>query len=171
MNKKQSSNYQVPLRRRREQKTDYDQRLELLKSGQTRAVVRVSNNNTRVHLSTYEREGDENTAQTLSRELEEYGWDGHTGNLPAAYLTGFLAGMKANVDEAVLDAGLRSVKSGGRLFAAVEGLRDAGVHVPAGEEMIPDEGRLRGEHIEEMHGNDITDTFEKVKENIEGDYQ
>ncbi len=165
-----SSNYQVPFRRRQEQKTDYDQRLELLKSGSPRVVVRLSNNHTRVQISEYEREGDQNTAQTISKELKEYGWDEHTGNLPAAYLTGFLAGMKADVDEAVLDVGLRSVKKGGRLFAAIQGLRDAEVHVPAGEEMIPGEGRLRGEHIEEMHGNDITDTFEKVKENIEGDY-
>jgi large subunit ribosomal protein L18 len=165
-----SSNYEVPFRRRREQKTDYKQRLELLKSDTARAVVRLSNNHARVHLAQYSSEGDVNQAQTLSRELEEHGWDGHTGNLPAAYLTGFLAGKKSDADEAVLDVGLRTVKSGSRLFAAVQGLRDAGVEVPVGEEMVPEEGRLRGEHIEEMHGNDITETFEEVKENIEAEY-
>lgn len=164
------SNYRVPKRRRREQSTDYKQRLELLKSGKPRAVVRLSNNHTRVQLTKFDREGDENTAQTVSKELEEHGWDEHTGNLPAAYLTGYLAGMKSDDDEAVLDVGLKSVKKGGRLFAAVKGLQDAGVHVPAGEEMIPDEERLRGEHIEEMKDSNITETFETVKENIEGEY-
>lgn len=165
-----SSNYEVPFRRRREQKTDYNQRLELLKSDTARAVVRLSNNHTRVHLARYSSEGDVNQAQTLSGELEEHGWDGHTGNLTAAYLTGFLAGKKADAEEAVLDVGLRTVKQGSRLFAAVQGLKDAGVNVPVGEEIIPEEGRLRGEHIEEMHGNDITETFEEVKEDIEEEY-
>lgn len=165
------SNYQVPFRRRREQKTDYDQRLELLKSGKTRAVVRLSNNHTRVHLVEYSPEGDENNAQTVSKQLEEYGWDGHTGNLPAAYLTGYLAGMKTDVEEAVLDVGLRSVKAGSRIFAAVQGLKDAGVEIPVGEDMVPDKPRLKGEHIEEIRGTDTTQTFEKVKQNIESEIE
>lgn len=165
-----SSNYRVPMRRRRERKTDYDKRLELLKSGKARAVVRLSNNHTRVHISSFNREGDINEAQTVSKELEDLGWEHHTGNLPAAYLTGFLAGMKTDVSEAVLDNGLRSVKKGSRLFAAVKGLQDAGVEVPASDEVLPSEERVRGEHIEEMHGNDITQSFEKVREEIEGEY-
>ena len=165
------SNYRVKKRRRREQATDYKQRLELLKSGVPRAVVRTSNKHTRVHLADFNREGDENQAQTISKELAEHGWDESTSNLPAAYLTGYLAGMKADSDEAVLDVGLRQVKSGGRMFAAVKGLRDAGVHVPAGEKMFPSEERTRGEHIEEMkNDSNITETFETVKENIEGEY-
>jgi large subunit ribosomal protein L18 len=166
-----TSNYQVPKRRRRDQETDYKKRLNLLKSGKARAVVRLSNKHTRVQLSQFNRKGDENTAQTISKELEEYGWDEHTGNLPAAYLTGYLAGMKADTDEAVLDVGLRSIKQGGRLFAAVKGLQDAGVHVPAGEEMFPQEGRMKGEHIEEMKDSKITETFEKVKDNITGEFE
>jgi large subunit ribosomal protein L18 len=165
-----STNYNVPFKRRREQKTDYKRRLKLLKSGKPRAVVRTSNNHTRVHISHYEREGDRNEAQTLSKELEDHGWEHHTGNLPAAYLTGFLAGMKADVEEAILDMGLREKKNGSRVFAAVKGLQDAGVHVPAGEEVFPEEGRMRGEHISEMTGEDVPENFEEVKENIEGEY-
>ncbi len=161
-----SSNYHVPFRRRRDQKTDYDQRLDLLKSGKPRAVVRLSNNHTRVHIAEYSQKGDENRVQTVSGDLEEYGWDGHSGNIPAAYLTGYLAGMKADISEAVLDVGLKNVKKGGRIFAAVQGLRDAGVEVPVGEDMVPEESRLRGEHIEEMRETDTTENFEKVKENI-----
>ncbi len=165
-----STNYNVSFRRRREQKTDYKQRLNLLKSGKPRAVIRTSNNHTRVHIAHYEREGDVNEAQTISKQLEEYGWEHHTGNLPAAYLTGFLAGMKAETEEAILDLGLREKKNGGRIFAAVKGLQDAGVHVPAGEEVFPEEGRMRGEHISKMRDADVPENFEKVKENIQGDF-
>jgi large subunit ribosomal protein L18 len=164
------SNYQLPFRRRREQKTDYKQRQKLLKSGKPRAVVRLSNNHTRVHLSHYERDGDRNTAQTVSKELEDYGWEHHTGNLPAAYLTGYLAGHKADSEEAVLDLGLKEMNKGGKMFAALKGIIDAGVHVPAGDEIFPEESRIRGEHIKEMSDKDVPSNFETVKENIEGEF-
>ena len=164
------SNYQLPFRRRREQKTDYKQRKKLLKSGKPRAVVRLSNNHTRVHLSHYERDGDRNTAQTVSKELEDYGWEHHTGNLPAAYLTGYLAGHKADSDEAVLDLGLKEMNKGGKMFAALKGIIDAGVDIPAGEEIFPEESRIRGEHIKEMSDKNVPSNFETVKENIEGEF-
>ena len=165
----ETSNYEVPFSRRKEQKTDYEQRLDLVSSDKPRVVVRLSNNHTRVHVSRYNPEGDENSAQTISKELEEYGWEHHTGNLPAAYLTGFLAGHKADTEEAILDIGLRKNSRKGRVFAAVQGLRDAGVEVPAGEEAIPDQSRMNGEHIKEMTGEDVPENLETVKENIEGD--
>lgn len=166
----ETSNYEVPFKRRKEQKTDYEQRLDLINSGKPRAVVRLSNNHTRVHISRYDREGDHNSAQTISKELEEYGWEHHTGNLPAAYLTGFLAGHRADTEEAILDIGLRKNSRKGRVFAAVQGLRDAGVEVPAGDEALPDRSRTRGEHIEEMTGKNVPENLEEVKENIKGDY-
>ncbi len=73
------------------------------------------------------------------------------------------------MDEAVLDTGLKQVKKGGRLFAAVQGLKDAGVEVSVGEQMIPEESRLRGEHIEEMRDINVVENFEEVKEKIEGE--
>lgn len=165
-----STNYKVPHKRRREQKTDYQQRHKLIKSGKARAVIRTSNKHTKAHLSQFKPEGDENTAQTTSEELAEYGWEHNTGNLPAAYLTGYLTGMKADEDEAILDLGLREKKAGGRVFAAVKGMNDAGLEIPAGEEVSPTEGRIRGEHIEEMRDSDIVENFEETKEEIEGDF-
>lgn len=165
-----SSKRRLQFRRRREQKTDYEQRLKLLKSGKPRAVVRTSNKHTRVHLSYYQEEGDENKAQTVSKELKEHGWEHNTGSLPAAYLTGYLSGKKAETDEAILDLGLRNKEKGGRVYAAVKGLIDAGVNVPVGEEILPEEGRTKGEHIEEMKDVNITSDVEKVKEDIEGEY-
>lgn len=167
----ESINTEMPFHRRKDQKTDYEQRLDLVKSGKPRLVVRTSNRNTRVHVSSYSPEGDENEAQTISKELEEHGWEHNTGNIPAAYLTGFLAGSRAEHGEAILDLGLRKDKRGGRVFAAVQGARDAGLEVPAGEDAIPDESRMVGEHIEEMTGKNVPEDVEDVKENIEGAYQ
>ncbi|PSH01037.1 MAG: 50S ribosomal protein L18, partial [Nanohaloarchaea archaeon SW_7_46_7] len=41
---------------------------------------------------------------------------------------------------------------------------------PAGEETFPEEGRIRGEHIEEIRDSDIVENFEETKEEIEGDF-
>ncbi len=166
-----STNFNLPFRRRREQKTDYDQRLKLLKSGKPRAVVRTSNQHTTVHLSHYSEEGDENTAQTTSKHLREFGWEQHTGNLPAAYLTGYLAAKKADEDEAILDLGLKTPKQGSREYAALKGLIDGGLNVPAGDGIFPSEGRLRGEHIEEMTGENVPEQVDKTLEKIDEEYE
>jgi len=162
----ENTNFKVPHKRRRNQKTDYQQRHKLLKSGKPRVVVRTSNKHTKLHLSFYKQEGDENKYFTSTEELKEHGWEHHTGNIPAAYLAGYLLGSKAEEDEAVLDIGLREYKPGSRVFAAVRGMQDAGLQVPAGEEAIPVEERLRGEHIKEMKDVDVPSDFEKVKDSI-----
>mgnify|MGYP006276063757 FL=1 len=165
-----NSNFKVPHKRRRNQETDYEQRLKLLKSDSPRVVVRTSNKHTKAHISYYKRDGDENTDFTSTEELQQYGWDQNTGNLPSAYLAGYLLGMKAEEDKAILDLGLRESKQGGRIYAAVKGMNDAGLEVPMGEEAAPSEDRIRGEHIEEMTGNDVPENFEETKEEIEGEF-
>jgi LSU ribosomal protein L18P len=164
-------NERVPHKRRRKQQTDYQQRRKLVQSGKPRAVVRTSNKHTQTHIAHFQTEGDENTAHATSKELSEYGWEHNTGNLPAAYLTGFLTGIKADEDTAILDIGLREKTSGGRVFAAVQGMNDAGLEVPVGEEALPEEGRMKGEHIEEMTGEEVPSSVEKVKENIRGELE
>ncbi len=166
-----STNFNLPFRRRREKKTDYDQRLKLLKSGQPRAVVRTSNQHTTVQLSHYSEEGDENTAQTTSKHLREYGWEQHTGNLPAAYLTGYLAAKKADSNEAILDLGLKTPKQGSREYAALKGLIDGGLEIPAGDGIFPAQERIRGEHIEEMTGENVPEQFDKTLEKIDEEYE
>lgn len=149
---------ELPLRRRMEGRTDYEKRLELLKSGEARAVIRISNNNCQVQLVTYGKEGDETVTSAFSKELGDLGWDYHTGNLPAAYLTGFLAGYRAmeeGIETAVVDLGGIKRQEGSRHYAAVKGLRDAGIEVPADEGVLPDQ--------ESVEGGD----FETVKDEIE----
>ncbi|HIH16519.1 MAG TPA: 50S ribosomal protein L18, partial [Candidatus Diapherotrites archaeon] len=101
--------YAMPFRRRREERTNYKKRLALLKSGKLRLVVRKTNNNSIVQVVKYAQAGDECLVVAQSGELRKLGWTRHTGNLPAAYLTGYLCGKKAKKQsllEAVLDIGL-----------------------------------------------------------------
>lgn len=144
--------YTVPMRRRREVRTDYHQRLRLLKSGKPRLVARPSNNHIRAQLITTGPDGDETLASAHSSDLAEYGWEAPTGNLPAAYLTGLLAGNRAvegGYETAVLDIGLHSATPGSKVFAVQEGAIDAGVEVPHNDSVLADWNRTRGEHIAE----------------------
>jgi len=144
--------YKVPMRRRREARTNYHQRLRLLKSGKPRLVARKSNRHVRAQLMFTGPQGDETIASATSEDLAEYGWEAPTGNLPAAYLTGLLAGkraVEAGLEEAVLDIGLNTATPGNKVFAVQEGVIDAGLEVPHNDDVFADWGRTRGEHIAE----------------------
>ena len=142
--------YRVPLRRRREVRTDYHQRLRLLKSDKPRLVARTSNQHVTAQLVTTGHDGDETIAGAHSSDLAEYGWEAPTGNLPAAYLTGLLAGtraLEAGIEEAVLDIGLNTATPGNKVFAVQEGAIDAGLEIPHNEAVFAEWERTRGEHI------------------------
>jgi large subunit ribosomal protein L18 len=115
-----------------------------------RLVVRSSLKNLGAQLIEASSEGDRVLTAAGSRDLETYGWRAPGGNLPAAYLTGYLLGKKAQaagVKEAILDIGLKGTTSGSRIFAALKGALDAGLSIPCNEKVVPSEGRMRGEHI------------------------
>lgn len=143
--------YRVPFRRRREGKTDYRSRRALVLSRLPRLVVRRTLNHMIVQVVEAEVAGDHVVVSAHSCELAKiYGWQGNCRNVPAAYLTGLLCGLKAMVNgvkEAVLDIGLHSPSRGARVFAALKGVLDAGVTVPHSENMLPDETRIDGKHI------------------------
>jgi large subunit ribosomal protein L18 len=146
------SNYYVPFRRRREGKTDYKKRKALILSGKPRLVVRSSLKNVIAQVVVAEPEGDRVLFSAHSRELEDFGWKAPKGNIPAAYLTGLLCGLKAKsngTEEAILDIGLHSPSKGARVFAVLKGVLDAGVDVPHSKEKLPDEKSISGEHIAE----------------------
>jgi large subunit ribosomal protein L18 len=143
------SRYRVALRRRREGRTDYQARKTLVLSGRPRIVVRNSLKNASAQIILAKPVGDVVVAAAHSRELKKYGWKAPTGNAPAAYLTGFLCGLKAKakgVSEAILDIGLVAPTKGSKLFAVLRGVVDAGVPVPHDEAKIV-EAMVKGEHI------------------------
>jgi large subunit ribosomal protein L18 len=143
--------YRVHFRRRREGKTDYRVRLRLLKSGSPRAVVRLSDRRVRVAIVTFDPVGDRVVAAADSRELGGIAFPSTSlASTPAAYLTAYLAGLRAKssgAEAAVLDAGLRRPTVGGRLAAALKGLLDAGIDIPHGEGGFPGPDRLNGTHL------------------------
>lgn len=144
-------NYKVPLRRRREGKTNYYRRYRMVRSGQKiRAVIRKTNKYIIVQIMEFGSSGDITKVSAHSRELLKFGWTGDLNNTSAAYLTGLLAGLKAvksGIAGAIPDIGLHRPVKGSRIFAVIRGLRDAGFSIPVSDEVLPDEGRIRGVHI------------------------
>jgi len=143
--------YRVPFRRRREGRTDYRSRLRLLLGDRPRAVVRFTNRRVVIALTTFDPVGDRVVAAADSRELVAVGFPARDlSSTPAAYLTGYLAGLRAKAagtGSAVLDTGLRRPAAGGRLLGALKGMLDAGVEVPHGEKGFPSPERLAGAHL------------------------
>ncbi len=150
MPKKSGPRWRVRFRRKRTGKTDYRQRLKLLRSGKQRLVVRPSLKHISAQIVRATTSGDVTLASAHSKELGKLGWKGHTSNLPAAYLVGLLCGYRARkegIEESIFDMGMQAPAPGGRVFAVLKGVVDAGLKVPHGEGVLPAEERIRGDHI------------------------
>lgn len=149
--------YKLRFRRRREGKTNYHRRLRLIKSRRTRVIIRASTKHLTVQFADAKIQGDLMIASAHSKELEnKFGYQGNTGNLPAAYLTGLIAGLrakKAGAEEAILDLGV-FVKQA-RVLAAFKGVLDAGIDVPHDESFLDEnlEERIKGTHIQSYAGH------------------
>jgi len=160
------------FRRRKAGLTDYRRRLKLLRGRKPRAVVRISNTRTTCQLVSWAADGDlVSVTMTGSDLVKKYGWpnDQSLKSVPASYLVGFAMGKAAvasGSSEAVLDIGLAASTRGGRVYAALKGMVDAGLEIPHSEDVFPDEGRLTGAHINDKMTKAINDT----KKSIEGAY-
>jgi large subunit ribosomal protein L18 len=140
------------FRRKREGKTNYKKRLSLLLNEKLRLVIRKSLKNIVVQLVDYSVDGDKVVVGASSKELEKLGWIFSRNSVSASYLTGYLLGKKAakrDIKEAVLDLGLSQTVKGGKLYSALKGVLDTGVKVAHSEEILPDEKKIKGNHIVE----------------------
>lgn len=138
------------LKRRREKKTNYRKRLKLLLSRMPRLVIRRKLNNIISQIIEYHEDGDKTLIEITSKHLKKFNWLGHNGNIPSAYLVGFLIGKEAltkNIKKVVLDIGLQRSIKGNAIYACVKGALDAGLKIPVSKDMLPDESRIKGEHI------------------------
>ena len=167
----QGTNYKVAFRRRREGKTDYKARMSLVDYDKSRLVVRVSNSHATVQVIDYAPEGDVTVASAVSKQLAKYGYKGSTGNISAFYLTAYLCAKRAiaaGVDYAILDIGLKSPIKGSKIFAALKGAVDAGLEIPHGDFIFPEDERIRGEHVanyaESLDAEDVAKKFSKYFE-------
>lgn len=142
--------YNLPFRRRREGRTNYGKRRKLVTSGIARFVIRPTNKHLGAQVIQAKPEGDFVLASAHSSELKEFGWKAPCGNMPAAYLTGLLAGRRAKangVSKAILDIGLHTRGPGSRMFAAAKGALDAGLDIPHEEKVLPKAERIKGQHV------------------------
>ncbi|MFH1316103.1 MAG: 50S ribosomal protein L18 [Candidatus Woesearchaeota archaeon] len=154
--------FTVGFRRKRNGLTNYRKRLRLLISKKHRMVVRVGNKSIITQIIDYSEKGDKVICSAYSTELKKIGWKFNTSNIPSSYLTGFLLGKKAlsqNIKEAILDIGLNPPKKGSKIFACLKGAVDAGLSIRYSEDIVPNEKRIKGEHI--------ADYAKKLKENKE----
>ncbi|MBW2996084.1 50S ribosomal protein L18 [Candidatus Woesearchaeota archaeon] len=167
MNSKKAT---VQFKRKRKGKTNYKKRLRLLLSGKPRLVIRIFMKNTCAQIIEYQPAGDKVIVAAAARELEPLGWKFNKGNVPAAYLTGLLAGkkaVKAGVKEVILDSGLSKPTKGSRIYACLKGALDAGLNIPHEKEIFPDDSRIKGEHIAKYKNSpEITKTFEEIKNKV-----
>ena len=162
-------NQRLRFKRRRNGETDYRRRMKMLRGGFARAVVRVTNTQTICQLVNYEPTGDTVKISIDGRTLvEKYGWpiDASRKSIPASYISGYAmakAAIAAGHKEAVLDIGLAASTPGNRVFAALKGMVDAGLEIPYGESVLPDDDRINGSHIDDS----ITKAVEAAKKSIE----
>lgn len=147
---KKNKTYTLAFRRKREGKTNYRKRLRLLESRKPRVVIRKSLNNIQVGIVNYDSKGDIVLTSSHTKELERFGWKLNKGNIPSAYLLGYLAGKKAlkkGIKNAILDLGFHKSVKGSRIYAALKGVLDSGLTVPHNSEILPTKERIAGEHI------------------------
>jgi large subunit ribosomal protein L18 len=157
----------VFFRRRREGKTDFKARKNLLMSGKPRLVIRKTNKYMIAQIVKSEAAQDAIIVGVNSKKLMEMGWKGSSKNIPSAYLTGLLLGKKsvdAGINEAILDMGLQRSTKGSRIYAVLKGCIDAGLSVAHSKEILPSEDRVSGKHINEK----LISEVEKLKKKILG---
>jgi large subunit ribosomal protein L18 len=136
--------YRMIRRRRRSSETNYLKRVELVKGGMPRLVVRASNRRIRMQVIEYREQGDAVLASANSAELKGFGWEPR-GNMPTAYLTGLLLSRKWKGERVALDIGIARPVKGSVVFAAAKGAQDGGMGLLGSIEVS--EERLRGAHI------------------------
>ena len=157
-------------KRRRQGKTDYHRRLRLLRSGAPRAVVRISNTQVICQLVSYNPGGDAILHSVNGKSLtDSCAWpeDASKKSIPACYVAGYALGKKAvsaGNHEAVLDIGLAASSPGSRVFSALKGMIDAGLDIPHGTSVLPNEERLSGKHIDDSLSSSVEASIEAIEE-------
>lgn len=129
----------VNYRRKREQKTDYHQRLRLLQSRKPRLVIRLTNTRMIAQVISFEPQGDRLIVGIDSTALAKEGKMKSLKNKEAAYALGKLIAQRAQeqgTTEAILDTGFRRPRRGNRLSVFLKGVVEGGLTVPHAEDII-----------------------------------
>lgn len=144
----------IAKRRRREAKTDYLKRLNLLKSGKPRVVMRKTNKYIIAQYVVSKEAKDKTKIVISSKKLLTLGLPkesaGSLKSISAAYLTGYLIGkeiIKQKLEKPIVDLGMQRVLYGTRIYGFIKGLIDSGIAIKCKEEAFPSEERIKGEHM------------------------
>lgn len=152
----------IPIfRRRRTGKTDYSKRKSMLISKSIILCIRISNKHSTFQFIEPKIQGDLVKSGSHSSQLKKLGWNGSGKNLSGLYLTGYLAGKKAKsvgVNDAILYIGRQEFQSGQKLIYGLKGVIDAGVNIPASEDIFSNLEKFK------------TDTLQKIVEQIDLQY-
>ena len=143
-----NKNYTVSYKRKINKKTDYQNRLAVIKSKKTRIIAKRMLNSITIQFIDYSPQGDKTIVSANTSELrKDFGWGGHGGNLSTAYLVGYLSGLKAKkikISDAIFNLGLnRNIKKSS-YYSSLKGILDAGITVPHSEEVLPSQDKIEG---------------------------
>lgn len=157
-------------KRRRQGKTDYLNRIGLLKSEKPRLVFRKTNKYFLVQYVTSDEAKDKIVFGTTSKELLKHGWPkefaGSLKSIPAAYLIGYLFGKKIQskkVETPIMDLGMIRTLYKTKVFGFLKGIIDSGLDISCKEEAFPEEDRIQGKSMKK----DFSAEFEKIKSKLE----
>lgn len=159
----------IKYRRRHEKKTDYQARMEMLKSEFPRLIIRKTNKYIIAEIAGSKEAQDFVMCYANSKELQKLGWNLSMKNIPAAYLTGCLIASKAkkkNIKKVIVDLGIQRSTKGSKLYAVIKGAKDNGLDINCSAEIMPSEDRIKGKHLAKK--DNIEELIKKVKERIAG---
>jgi large subunit ribosomal protein L18 len=155
-------------RRRKECKTDYLNRLKLLKSGRPRVVFRKTNRYVIAQYVLSEEAQDKIVFGVSSKALLKHGWPesakGSLKSISASYLTGYLMGKeieKKKLDAPIVDFGMIKTLHKTKVYAFLKGMIDSGIEISCDEECFPEENRIKGEHMKNKVN--VEEIREKIK--------
>ena len=157
-------------KRRKENKTDYQKRMKLLKGGLPRIVFRKTNKYIISEYIISDETKDRIEIGLTSKALLKYGWPekskGSLKSVPASYLTGFLIGkkiIKGKKETPIVDLGMTRNIHKSKAFAFLNGLADAGLKIKHDKKTFPEQERIKGKNLKE----DFSKHFEAIKSRIE----
>jgi large subunit ribosomal protein L18 len=156
--------------RRKENKTDYLKRLNLLKGKSPRVVFRKTNKHVIAQYIQSKEAQDSIEIEVNSKRLLTKGWpkefEGSLKSIPASYLTGYLMGIlikKNKKKNPIVDFGMIRVLHKTKVYAFLKGLKDAGIEIECDKEFFPEEGRIEGKNMKK----DFSKHFQEIKKNLD----
>lgn len=149
-------------RRRRENKTDYYKRIELLKASSPRLTFRKTNKCLIAQYISSSEAKDKIEFGLDTRELLKHGWPkeklGSLKSIPASYLLGILCGKKIKdkkMKTPILDWGMLISTHKTKPFAFLKGLVDSGLDISHKKETFPEEERIMGKSTKGINVKEI----------------